>query len=408
MSDNKQPKIALFLGAGASKPFGKPTTKELKNELLEEYKKLENEIRRKYAGQSENPRKEELWYSILLHSILSFDEFEDIEHVLQALKEIYDFFINSQYGGKYVKNLIKRNYADEYSPASGLDWRFSEYVKTITEQRRKIENNIFEHYKWKYSKVEKLGQKIYDQLFPEILKHSNSNDIRIFTTNYDRTIEEYCDPEQRNYHCIDGFRSIRGWGGGRKWDKGKYEPQLAEGEIPVYLYKLHGSLDWKKHKKHGIVATGEEGISSDSNYIEPMLVYPTLSPKDGQEVKPYKTIREKFKKELLKSTDVCIVIGFSFRDKHIKSIFSKFLKLGARTLIVVSPSAEKSIRENLLKKRERSQARWASSVKGKDILLNDQNGNEIIAINDGISANNAENIIYRIFSLSSQTRQQAS
>jgi hypothetical protein len=206
--------------------------------------------------------------------------------------------------------------------------------------------------------------------------------------------------QKRNYHCIDGFNTVKGWSGGRKWDKGKYEAQLADGEIPVYLYKLHGSTDWKRHKKHRIVATGEEGPSSDKNYIEPMLVYPTLSPKDGRGVKPYKTIREKFKEQLMKRTDVCIVIGFSFRDEHINSIFSKFLKLGTKTLIVVSPSAEKNINENLLKKGKDSQTLWTSSGKDKKDIrrLNDQNGNEIIAINDGIDADNAENIIHRIFS----------
>lgn len=405
MSSDNHPRIALFLGAGASKPFGKPTTKELKDELLKEYEELEKEIRRDYDGKSYNPRVEDLWYSILLQSILSFDKFEDIEHVLQALKEIDDFFIKSQYGGRYIQSLIKDKYADKYSPA-GQDWKFSEYVKTLTEQRRKIENNIFEHYKWKHSKVEKLVQKIYYQLFEEILKHSNSNDIRIFTTNYDKAIEEYCDSEQkRNYHCIDGFRYIRGWSGGRKWDKGKYEPQLADGETPVYLYKLHGSLDWKRHKKHGIVATGEEGISNDSNYIEPMLVYPTLSPKEGRGRDPYRTIRKKFKEELLAKTDVCIVIGFSFRDEHISLIFTLFLKHIGKTLILLSKSAEENIDKNLLRKYRLPHAKVTSRKDDENITIYDVNGSSIIAIKDNMTVKDAEKIVRQKIGpfLSSQT-----
>jgi hypothetical protein len=128
---SKELRIGLFLGAGASVPFGKPTTKKLRDELIKEY-----------TGRA-NSQPPELWYRILLHSILSFPKFEDIEHVLQALKEIDDFFINSQYGGRYVQSLIMGNYADKYSPDSVQDWRFSEYVKTIPEQRKRIEKHIF-------------------------------------------------------------------------------------------------------------------------------------------------------------------------------------------------------------------------------------------------------------------------
>lgn len=349
MSDNKQPKIALFLGAGASVPFGKPTTKELKNELLEEYKKLENEIRSEYAGKSPNPRAEELWFSILLHSILSFDEFGDIEHVLQALKELHAFFIKSQYGGRYVQSLILSNYGDKYSPDSVQDWRFSEYIKTIAEQRKRLEKRIFYRYQWDKSYTEALGQ-IYDPLFGEIKKYSK--DIRVFTTNYDRAIEVYCSKSEGKCRCVYGFRydevSER-----RLWNKDEgfeFPSSVKEGVTIVYLYKLHGSLNWKKDANGEIEAiTGETPIS-DPSYVEDMLIYPTVSPKTGQQREPYKTIRERFKKELLESTDVCIIIGFSFRDGHIKSIFSDFIKLGTKTLIVVSRSADENIRGYLLKK----------------------------------------------------------
>lgn len=407
MSSNKRPRIALFLGAGASKPFGKPTTEGLRAKLIKEYEELRDEILKEYAGKSNNPQVKELWHSILLHSILSFKEFGDIEHVLQALKEIDDFFIKSQYGGRYVQSLIKGNYADKYSPDSVQDWRFTEYLKTIPEQRKRIENNIFDNYRWdNNSDDEALGQ-IYDPLFAEIMKHSNSNDIRIFTTNYDRAIEEYCSNEQRIYQCIDGFiydyRSGR-----RKWNKGKYEAPLDKGEVPVYLYKLHGSLDWKMHKKHGIVATGEEGLSSDLNYSEQMLVYPTLSPKDGQEVDPYKTIREKFKEELTERTDVCIVIGFSFRDEHINLIFSDFIKRVGKTVIVVSPSAEENIYDNLLK-RNRPVGQDAPWSGDDNVKMYEEGGTMMITINHPIDADNAEKIITQMIgrALSSQTGQRA-
>ena len=81
-----------------------------------------------------------------------------------------------------------------------------------------------------------------------------------------------------------------------------------------------------------------------------VIVYPTLSPKDGAEVEPYKTIREEFKR-FMETADVCIIIGFSFRDSHLNMIFSDFLERGKR-IIMVSPSADENIYTNLLERRD--------------------------------------------------------
>jgi hypothetical protein len=83
---SRQLRLALFLGAGASVPYGKPTTLKLKDELIDRYKR--DDMR----NQSEH----------YLYSILSFSQFEDIEHVLQCIKEIDDFFNRSQYGARYL------------------------------------------------------------------------------------------------------------------------------------------------------------------------------------------------------------------------------------------------------------------------------------------------------------------
>jgi hypothetical protein len=72
-------KIALFLGAGASVPYGKLPTKEFK-ELL--WKKYESAYERDY-----------------LRDFLRNENFKDIEHVLQSIKEIRNFL--NGYGGLF-------------------------------------------------------------------------------------------------------------------------------------------------------------------------------------------------------------------------------------------------------------------------------------------------------------------
>ena len=46
------------------------------------------------------------------------------------------------------------------------------------------------------------------------------------------------------------------------------------------------------------------------SYEEDLLIYLTLSPKEGEEIEPYKIIREEFSK-FMQVVDVCFVVGFS-------------------------------------------------------------------------------------------------
>lgn len=86
ISLTRQLHLMLLLGAGASVSYGKPTTQKLKDELVCKYKALEAK-----RNQAEH----------YLCSILSFSQFVDIEHVLQCIKEIDDFFNRSNYGARY-------------------------------------------------------------------------------------------------------------------------------------------------------------------------------------------------------------------------------------------------------------------------------------------------------------------
>jgi hypothetical protein len=381
MSSNNHPRIALFLGAGASVPFEKPTTSGLRTKLIDEYSK---------RPKTNDP---EGWLNRLLHSILSFDKFEDIEHVLQALKEIDDFFPNNQqqqYGGRYLQSIIH-----EYSPDIHVKWEFGEYLKLIKPQRERIAEHIFDNYRWESDFDEALGQ-VYEPLFGEIKKYSKDV-IHVFTTNYDRAIEVYCSEPERKCRLINGFSYYES---SRKhfWDKDNgYDipppPSVQDdGVTNVCLYKLHGSLDWKKDESGRIEATTGETPINEPKYVEDMLIYPTLSPKDGPEVEPYIIIRDKFR-SIMEKVGVCIVIGFSFRDEHIKNIFSDFLKFGKRRLIVVSRSAGKNIEGNLLGEEELARAKKSTLVDDKKIKTYDIDGSKIIAINYNITARDADKIV---------------
>jgi hypothetical protein len=321
----RQLKVALFLGAGASVPYGKPTTQKLKEQLQPKYEEKPNSTR--------TPEEH------YLSSIMDFPYFEDIEHVLQGIKELDDFLTRSKYGGRYLLENIPQYVArDDRRP-----WPLKNLAEKLGAMRRRVEDDVFTNYSWDHTADGSLAT-IVGQLFNLIKNYSE--DIHVFTTNYDRAVEEYCSNGNRKCRCIDGFK-LEQFSNRRLWE-GKFEYIREPDMTNVYLCKLHGSLSWKKHKLYGIEATTEERRSLDPNYVENLLVYPTVSPKDGQEIEPYRTIREEFRK-YMETADVCIVIGFSFRDEHINSVFREFFERG-KHLMVISPSAEANIFQNFFQK----------------------------------------------------------
>ncbi len=360
-------KIGLFLGAGASVAFGKPTTQQLRSQLVEKYKYDDA------AGTTPE--------QYFLFSIISFPKFEDIEHVLQCIKEVDDFFLNSQYGGKY---LLEREYKLAFQDPR-RPWEFKEFTNRTKAIRKMMEDDVFENYSWNHSADLALGQ-ICEHLLNAVRKYSK--EVNIFSTNYDRAIEEYCSNQERRCRCIDGFKYDE-YSGRRRWT-GSFSYPTEGGITNVYLYKLHGSLNWKMHKIYGIEATSEERRSSDSNYTENLLVYPTVSPKDGQEIEPYKTIRDGFKK-FMESADACIVIGFSFRDEHINTIFKDFLKRG-KSIIAISPSADKNVYENLLKRTVPDPEGTVPHKKDESIVCLFRENRKVITINQPLTLENADKV----------------
>ncbi|QLH08923.1 SIR2 family protein [Candidatus Nitrosotenuis sp. DW1] len=296
-------KIALFLGAGASVPYHKPTTTQLK-ELLSE----------KYGG---NP------YAHLL----DHNQLPDIEYVLSAIKQTLEY--STTHGGEFLKT---------------YDQTFFNLITGLKNVKEHFENEVFDNYSWNNDDDNTVNA-ILNPIFKMI--SDNSQEVIVFTTNYDRAIEEFCSNDDNHYRCIDGFK-LHEDSDRFLWNDGDYSyADSIQNKTKVFLYKIHGSLNWKKHRKYGIEKTTYERKPQDPNYEEDFLIYPTLSPKEeanGRE--PYNTILKKFD-EIMKSIDVCIVIGFSFRDEHINEKFKEFVDRGG-TLIAISPSSQYDFRTRIL------------------------------------------------------------
>lgn len=307
--------IGLFLGAGASVPFGMPTTASLLSKLEKfSYGDIDAEV---------------------LQSFLHYRKYPDIEYVLQALRDIKSFE-RSRGGNYFFENLQHGIFSYSKKTLSS-----DEFINKIVHAESTLEQLIYENYRWKYANKDQLAQ-IYDELVGFLRKQSEH--IQIFTTNYDRAVEEYCIYRDK-YACIDGFERKPSHSEISRWTGNFEVPNESRNLDYVQLYKLHGSLTWKEHVEYGIVKTNEEAISPDSNFKQNIVIMPTLSPKKQEEIEPFRTIIAQFV-NFMENVDGCIVIGFSFRDQRINDIFKSFVKKG-KTLVTISPNSMGNVCSNL-------------------------------------------------------------
>jgi len=268
--------------------------------------------------------------------ILTCPQYVDFEYIYFNALKIRDF-INSSAGDflRYISET--KNALHTTRDPEGRQIQFHNTMQEWDKVVQSLEDDVFENYRWSSESNEDL-QAIYDPLF-NYLKEK-STEICVFTTNYDKAIENYC--EIKKYCCVDGFQEISGT---QRWVYGQfYYPNKIDGQTYVYLYKLHGSLDWKQRNDGEIIKTNEEGRPVDPSYKRNLLIYPTLDPKPI-ESDPLTTITTEFI-EKMKVADVCIVIGFSFRDKYIADLF--FDSKSEKEIIIIGKRADSAYYVNYL------------------------------------------------------------
>lgn len=137
--------------------------------------------------------------------------------------------------------------------------------------------------------------------------------VKVFTTNYDLCFE-YAARHQR-FVVIDGFSHAAPPVYDRsqftldivRRDFGKDAPDYFESVFQ--LYKLHGSIDWRR--------TGTEIIRSRANEHKPVLIYPRDSKYQEAFEPPYLDMMAALQAALRQPDTALLVAGFSFADSHI-------------------------------------------------------------------------------------------
>jgi hypothetical protein len=307
-----QNEVVFFLGAGASIEAGIPDTHKFIYG-----KENENGIQGFLEGLRERNKEKEL--KILEIILATFKQRSncpiiDVELVLGTLnalnnKEKYDLiYFYDQETFKFVSE-------DEIEVLKILESDLKEFI------RKKVVVNK--------DKINYLKPLIEFQ-----------KPINIFSVNYDTCIEMLCIIHKLKY--TDGFDLY-------------WNPELFEKEFDVKLFKLHGSIMWyltdygnyvKLPIKIPIEMIGEYRFPLYSGEIaSPFILYPIG--RKWEYTEPVGHLTNNLQK-YLKSTELCIVVGYSFRDDDIRRIFFESAKENENlTILLISPNAGEIFKKEL-------------------------------------------------------------
>lgn len=146
--------------------------------------------------------------------------------------------------------------------------------------------------------------------------------LRVFTLNYDLCVERAC----MSASVERGFDSARIWDW-RRFDDNPNDPK------DLFLYKLHGSSDWKRDVNQKITYV------DSPNRIPPdevALIFGTTY--KLQYVDPFLFFAYEFRRRTLDDARLIVSIGYGYGDEHINGILGQALNADPeRRLLSVAP-----------------------------------------------------------------------
>lgn len=178
--------------------------------------------------------------------------------------------------------------------------KFNEVIGNNFNKIKEFKKKIIEELK-SWMQPSDLRKSSYLKKIKDLQKKINFP-IRIFTLNYDLLLEKN----------LTNVRVERGFDEDRKWNYKRFTESYEEPEI--YLYKLHGSIDWEREQSTQIVKY------SDSIPEEPDLIFGTQY--KMQYVDPYLFMISEFRYYCF-NAKLIVCLGYSFSDEHINSILSQ-------------------------------------------------------------------------------------
>lgn len=288
--------IVILLGAGCSADAGIPTATDMVAKIETQLAQANREqLRRLY-----NYIKSALLYGRGIQG--QFGASLNIEELLATLSELE----------KKERNIIFpfiANWNDLLAQLAGTDF------KSISELKKLINDSLRE---W-VRRDNYLQQAEYYGRFYDFQKGWQFP-LRVFTLNYDQCFEKLC---PSGMVLEQGFDENT-----KKWQYQRFEPDENR-QVDVYLYKLHGSINWKR--EDDILVHCDELVES------PELIFGLTG--KLQSYDPYLFYVYELRNYSL-DCKIILVIGYGFGDDHINQLLKQALQQNPGRKIVCITGAD--------------------------------------------------------------------
>jgi len=300
---SNQSQIVFFLGAGASVAAGVPDT----HGIVDEFRKHN---RKHYRDWPDRHRTIEKIIEILQKNRkeLGLDKRVDVELLLETLERL----------DRREQELVLWFYKlDEYMLAD-----FPEKRPLIVELKEFIKGKAI---------VEADRIRYLEPLLAFIEEHKP---LDILSVNYDTCIEQFCIAYKKS--CQDGFDIY-------------WNPETFKRDTDVRLYKLHGSVTWYRsdrgnYLKIPILSEESRVRLFTKETAESLILYPVQK---WEYAEPMLDLLVDLKRKLENASYV-FVVGYTFRDEHIRRMFWDAANRNNRlVLFLIGPNANEVFNRRL-------------------------------------------------------------
>jgi hypothetical protein len=160
----------------------------------------------------------------------------------------------------------------------------------------------------------------------------------IITTNYDRLVEYSIDAAEGK--CVSGFAG--------NYIKSFQSFDTGTSKRVINLFKVHGSIDWFKHKVNGnTIATNFKDVNDYCDYYYPMIVTPGNGKYRETHKDPFRTVISEADRAIRTSTSY-LCIGYGFNDEHIQPIILEENRNKKKPIVIVTKGLTRKMQELFL------------------------------------------------------------
>ena len=187
-----------------------------------------------------------------------------------------------------------------------------------------FKNQILETLRHDWIEIENYDVATYFRGLMNFQKELNYP-LRVFTLNYDLCVEKAYQVEYNEF-------PERGFDKARCWSHELLE-DATPGEKPLYLYKLHGSIDWMRDAKTNKITFSDR--TSKISVEDGVLIFGTAY--KLQYLDPFLFLVYQLRKLSL-DAKLLLVVGYGFGDEHINGILSQALHANMHERLVAVTS----------------------------------------------------------------------